>query len=307
MSEDNGHDMNGPATASSEQTPQRDPAALHYCRERALAPESAQALIFPFIPQHQQQAWLALQGLLADIVEIPEEVSEPLVGYSKLSWWREQLSQSLSQGGHPALRALRVSSRLEQFAPEVVTALLESLHQFLERSSYQTVDELWRACQELGAACVRLEILLFDGQAGEQLPASWVRARGLHYFLRQLHQGGQACSAWPFPLNLQARHQVNRQTFGRDEAASTALIADLLAEIAQQLPTQAELQRDADDAAILPTVLLYQVERRLLGRYQRRPRDLILRSPGRRWTPLDVLSLWWRAQSLRHLRTQETG
>lgn len=307
MSGDNGHDMNGPATAGSEQAPQRDPAALHYCRERALAPESAQALIFPFIPQHQQQAWLALQGLLADIVEIPEEVSEPLVGYSKLSWWREQLSQTWTQGAHPTLRALRVSSELGQFAPEAVTALLESLHQFLERGSYQTVAELWRVCQELGAACVRLEVQLLGGQVGEQLPATWASARGLHYFLRQLHQGGQACSAWPFPLNLQARHQVNRQNFGRDEAASAALIADLLAEIAQQLPSQAALQRDAGDGAILPSLLMYQVERRLLGRYQRRPRDLILRSPGRRWTPLDVLSLWWRAQSLRHLRKQVTG
>lgn len=282
-----------------------------------------------FLPQPLRPAVMAVNQLLSRVVEIPEEVSEPAVGAAKLAWWKGQLLDDLSNAVHPDLQRVYRLCPVIQLKGTAVDQLVETLNQLIQKSVFQDTDDMWQVCMAVGQACLDIECQLLQHHqaanknesrdvAGEDnIKAGEVSvlaaSHALHFFLRLLHNfaSTDALLPWPFPLQLQARHQMNSARFhtvaADDRERSElhklriAMCRDLLREILQRLPAKADYMAISADY-LLPSVLMHHLEQRLLRRYLRKP-EQILSLTKVNWSPLDVLSTWWCSQSLmRQLR-----
>jgi hypothetical protein len=103
-------------------------------------------------------------------------------------------------------------------------------------------------------------------------------------------------------MNLQARHQVNPQNYAEHPEHLKCALQDLVKTVRQSLPTPAQLAAKAELPQLLPCLLLFALENRLLKRYQQQP-ELLLEQQQQRWRPMDTMSLWWNSQRLRKLST----
>lgn len=273
-------------------------------------------MAYLFVPQEVRPAALAVHQLLARILEIPEEVTEPSVAVAKLAWWRGQMAGKLSDAVHPDVQKVLQHCDIDELPLEALDRLLDAMEQIIGKSVFQSVDEMWSVCIAVGEGAFALEYELLQAPGNRQLRTVKLEKNalnvlasiyGLHFFLRLLHHFNDSDKLlpWPFPMQLQARHQMNQTRFhsrGSSESEKLALRAqraalcrDLLHEIQQRFPSSDAYRQLSLSTAALPGLLMHHLEQRLVQRYVRNPTALFALQ-SIRWSPLDVVSLWWSSQ-----------
>lgn len=279
-----------------------------YCHERALYPGSPLSLTQLFTPEVLQEPAVAAFALLNELWRVPEEVSEPSVGAAKLQWWQQQLAGDLQQANHPVITGL-LNVHPEACLPmPSLVQLIDTLSECLELGVYTDEEALWQRCQRIGLSSLQVQLAVLGAEDDALMEATsnelWAAPLGLHYVLRLIHQFAHVdhCLPWPVPMNLQARHQVNPHNYSEKPQLLAQALSDTLGGIQQRLPKPAELAKQANLPQLLPCLLLYALEWRLLRRYQRQA-DLLLEQQQQRWRPRDTLSVWWHSQRLRKLTT----
>jgi phytoene/squalene synthetase len=279
-----------------------------YSHERALYPGSPLSLTQLFTPTVLQEPVVAAYALLNELWRVPEDVSEPSVGAAKLNWWQQQLANTLDQAAHPAIKGVLNVQAEVQLPADDANAFIATLTDCLELGVYSDVEALWQRCLQMGRHALQIQLAIL-GASTERAAvlnqeSDWAVPLALHYFLRLIHQFGQQdhCLPWPVPMNLQARHQVNPQNYAEHPEHLKCALQDLVKTVRQSLPTPAQLAAKAELPQLLPCLLLFALENRLLKRYQQQP-ELLLEQQQQRWRPMDTMSLWWNSQRLRKLST----
>ncbi len=86
------------------------PSDLEYCRQSLIKADYHHYLISLFMPENKRPALWVLGAFRQVIETIPESVSDPALGYMRLTWWRDQIA-ILEQGrltkGQPVLSAIK--------------------------------------------------------------------------------------------------------------------------------------------------------------------------------------------------------
>ncbi len=89
---------------------------LEYCRQSLIKADYHHYLISLFMPENKRPVLWVLGAFRQVIETIPDSVSDPALGYMRLTWWRDQIAV-LEQGGltkgQPVLGAIQ--SRLSNY------------------------------------------------------------------------------------------------------------------------------------------------------------------------------------------------
>lgn len=139
-----------------------------YCRVK-VAPEGASlyyALLFA--PRKQRLALLGLAAFRAEVLGIPNEVSDAGVGAVKLTWWQEELVRlSDGQPRHPVTQALASCVHSNALAIDGLNEVIEAARMDLEYGSYPTLRELTLYCHRAGGGVADMARRLSYDQGAE--------------------------------------------------------------------------------------------------------------------------------------------
>ncbi len=92
-------------------------------------------LVLPYVPEEKRAAWLALLGFFAEVLTIPDRVSNPVLGAIRVAWWREALAEVYGEGPprkHPVVLALAATISAALSIRPHLEGVLEAIEPFLE-------------------------------------------------------------------------------------------------------------------------------------------------------------------------------
>lgn len=139
-----------------------------YCRIKVAPEGSSLYYALLFAPREQRLALLGLAAFRAEVLEIPNEVSDAGVGAVKLTWWQEELVRlSDGQPRHPVTQALASSVHSNAFSIDGLNEVIEAARMDLEYGSYPTLRELTLYCHRAGGGVADLARRLSHDQGAE--------------------------------------------------------------------------------------------------------------------------------------------
>src|SRR5215207_7669629 len=78
-----------------------------YVQDKAAASGSSFYYAFLFLPQQRRAAITAFYAFCREVDDVVDEVSDPGVAQTKLSWWQSEVAQSFAgKPSHPVMQAL---------------------------------------------------------------------------------------------------------------------------------------------------------------------------------------------------------
>ena len=184
---------------------------VQWCKDRLWVPHNPISASLLFVAKEQQMPILALRAVHSELAQIAELSHEPGLAHSKLNWWREAFMQ---QHTHPALEALDVLKVREKLPMPQVMALCDAIEQSLEAPRYETNERAWQSCQALGGVALELEVQMLSATPPSGASVEAIQDLGAaNYWLRLVRDIGADArqGRWFVPLEMQARHQINRQ------------------------------------------------------------------------------------------------
>jgi phytoene/squalene synthetase len=175
-----------------------------------------------------------LYALFSVIEQICSTISDDDVARSKLGWWRNELEpNNLAASQHPLARELRETGTAERLLREPLDRLFSGAAQRITAKPPADLAALNRLCVETGQPRVELELGLTasSGSSGDVNVGQSARI-GLMQLVSESAQGKDRGAYWWVPLNLLARHNVNReQIVSHSESKPVRnLFSDLFAE-----------------------------------------------------------------------------
>jgi len=269
---------------------------LDYCRSKAAPPGSSLHYALLFARPDQRDGLLALHAFHAEVSAIPAQVSDPMVGQAKLSWWREELDriyrgQPEHPVGHALLPAVQSGLPRDRFQDIITGTGMD-----LEYGLYPSFRELSAYGHQVGCAMAELAMR----HAGYTDPQS---ARFGHHLGMALMLTGR--------LRHLGRHaRAGRLYLPEDEIHAAGLSRDALLDLPadhpglqtllqQQVDRARDFFRQADDgladsdrAAQRPALVLAALYQRLLDELERQGLPMLQRRVH--LTPLRKLWIAWR-------------
>lgn len=259
----------------------------------------------PFAPEDQQEAILALRAVVTEIASVPETVSDPEVGRTKLEWWRRALDENLP---HPAVEALLVSGAAGKLPPARFSTLIDAVAATLENPRFENRERAWAFCLQVGGPVAALEAELAG--AGETLRTRLKTLGGTAYLVRVVRD--LAIDArnhrWMVPLDLQAEYQVSRRDALAERAGPgwNGMVRGWLADGLKR--AQAAVRQLAPEDAWSQRHLLiqYALDERLAAKLAGRP-ERILRERVLPGQPGNAWRAWQTARRLRRRVVNKAG
>lgn len=188
-------------------------------------------LALPYLGAGNGPAQLALAGIVRQWLEAVYSISEPTVARSKLNWWGEELTAA-QQGHthHPLAAALFADGVAEHIEPDLWHAAIDAGLALRQQPPASDFAAQLAACEAFHGAVAKLETTLCFGPEGE--PGRAARLAALGHLLSSLqHLGHARADNDGLPMQLLARHGLERSGLGRDSDARRAAIADQLADL----------------------------------------------------------------------------
>lgn len=175
-----------------------------------MVPRNPLAASLLFVDSDTQSMVLALRAVIMEIAQISELAHEPSLAMAKLNWWREALVEDRA---HPALQALSTAGGRTQPVLRGLLDLCESVERALENQRFETTEQAWMQCRNLGGLAMQIEVQALDSdvdgetlEAATQLGAAGYWLRWIRDIAADAHQ-----ERWYVPLDIQADYQINRQ------------------------------------------------------------------------------------------------
>ena len=181
-----------------------------WCKERLMVPGNPLAASLLFVDSDTRSMVLALRAVIMEIAQISELAHEPSLAMAKLNWWREALVENRA---HPALEALSVADGRTEPVLRDLLALCESVEGALENQRFETTEQAWMQCRNLGGLAMRIEAQALDSDANEAILEAATQLGAAGYWLRWIRDiaGDAHQERWYVPLDIQADYQINRQ------------------------------------------------------------------------------------------------
>ncbi len=149
-----------------------------YCREKTQQSSSSFYYSFLFLDDTQRQAMTALYAFCREVDDIVDECSEPSIAASKLSWWREEVT-NLFHGttSHPVTIALKTAIQNYPLKETHFQELISGMEMDLYVSQYASFNELSLYCYRVAGVVglLTIEILGYKNSP----PSDYARNLGM--------------------------------------------------------------------------------------------------------------------------------
>ena len=200
-----------------------------FCWEQILKTNPLFRISHNFAPPAQGRVLLPLYALFSVVEETCSSFSDENLARSRLAWWRQEcLGRDPGRGSHPVIRELTRHARLGPPEQECVARLLDDAGSRLDEGAPSSLEDLRHRCEQVTRPQLELELALCGPDA--QGPREGQGARmGLVQLLRESLRRRDPGAYWWLPLDLLARHGVNRPE--AQSAASAGAARDLFEEI----------------------------------------------------------------------------
>lgn len=133
--------------------------SLSHLAQEARKNDPDRFLAAMFAPAAVREALFALINLNAELAQIPETVSEPLLGQIRLQWWRETLT-AMGEGprwqSHEVLVPLQAAAQRHQLSSALLVAMVDARERDLDEAPFESMAELELYAESAGAPLLRL-------------------------------------------------------------------------------------------------------------------------------------------------------
>ena len=275
---------------------QRQKLDRQFCWQRISASNGLFRVSRIFAAPATADRLLPLHALFASVEQICTEYTDEDVASRKLNWWREEcLVRGIASSEHPVLRELQSTGVADQLELADLAHLFAGAESRLDAPAPVDDSELESLCLGISQAQIELEKQLCDaGDESWSLAAGDAARNGLLQLLRE-HR------SWWLPLNLLARHGLNRASISDSSQAESVneFFGELLTAAEQWGGNQA--QPSAPDPQLRHLFVLSSLNTRKL-RALNKLQPSIYQDELARLRPSDVFAAWKFA---RHFNRQK--
>lgn len=271
-----------------------------YVAEKAAASGSSFYYAFLFLPKDKRAAITAFYAFCREVDDVVDEVHDPQVAHSKLSWWAQELHQLFQgQPSHPVTRALQPHLKTFDIRLEPLLAIIDGCRMDLTQNRYLDAAALRDYCHLVAGVVGEVAARIF-GQSDPQT-TRYAHCLGQAFQLTNIIRdvGEDALRGRIYlPVNDLQAHGVPAQDIlqRRDSPAFRALMA-AQAQQAHALYDEAlSLLPDADRRAQKPGLMMASIYRSLLREIE--ACDFQVLHQRIALTPLRKLWLAWKTQAL---------
>jgi phytoene synthase len=271
-----------------------------FCWEQITAANPLFRVSRVFAPGGIAEKLVPLYALFSAVEQICSTVSDADVAGSKLAWWRQECVQrDLANSQHPVLKEMQRTGAADSLDRGDVIALLEGANTRLSARAPSDRDALREICIDVYRPQLQMELRLGGLAVGtEQVNTDLMARNGLLQLLRESLRRKEQDGFWWLPLNLLARHGLNRVDIAN--RPDSAPVRNLFAEILEDDPPF-HSAADFGDTPGTDLMILRHVFA-LSGIYARKIGRLKNLSPARfnnelnRAGPSDLLAAWQGAR-----------
>lgn len=135
-----------------------------------------------FAPASAREDLFALHAFNHEIARVAESVNEPMAGFIRLQWWRDQLtsdSHAHASRGHPVVDPLVAAIRRHGLSQAHLERLIEAREGDLEDDPPETLEDLEIYAEATSATLVHLALEILDARdedshaAGRHAGIAW--------------------------------------------------------------------------------------------------------------------------------------
>ena len=133
-----------------------------YCQDKAAASGSSFYYSFLFLPPPRRRAIIALYAFCREVDDIVDECTDEQVAHTKLSWWRQEISD-LYQGQphHPVSHALQPVIRDFNLPAEQLLEIIDGMEMDLSLHRYEDFKSLRLYCHRVAGVVGELSAVIF--------------------------------------------------------------------------------------------------------------------------------------------------
>ncbi len=194
------------------------------------------ALALRFVPAAARDGALGLAVVGLEIEDAAFRIAEDHVAETKLHWWAEELARLIDgKPRHPATQALAATAR-PSIAPGAWEAVITGALAVRETAPAGSLGDLLDGHRRYYGPLARVAAAASPGVSADAAAEAAVLARALQE-LTEL-RGSLERGRLPLPLDLLARHQLDRGELAARSPARDEALRELLHQIAGRLRAQ---------------------------------------------------------------------
>lgn len=205
-----------------------------FCWEQISRTNPAFRVSQVFATREDASRLLPLYALFAIVEQICSGSSDVELAHRKLDWWRIECSpNNLRASRHPVLREFQRTGAVDHLAQDLVHSLLDSAESRLEGQALIDISALKAFCIATQRPQFDLEMAISNPGENAHEPDRGVLARtGLLQLIRESACRSEQGAYWWVPLNLLARHGINRSALVESSGSAEAntLLSELIRE-----------------------------------------------------------------------------
>lgn len=202
-------------------------ADLEFCWQKVLQNDPWFRLHFTFVPRQSGPQYLALHALFCMLDGVAMASDESLIA-PQLGWWQSELSpDGLAASAHPVVRVLRQSGALERLATEHLEAIIASVLFQSQADRLPGRENLEELCNRVGEARILPELALGTEAVDMRVLRGRCAGTGLSRVVTRALQMENSLAPI-IPLELQARHQVDRHGSGEGRGPESPILESMV-------------------------------------------------------------------------------
>ena len=274
-----------------------------FCWEQVARTNQSFRVSQAFAARNEAEKLLPLYAFFSVIDQVVTRSSDEDLALSKLGWWRMECSHAkLSSSHHPVLKEFRRTGILEILQDGYIENLLDEAESRLLARAPSDISEFQRLCMDCQKPRFNMEMAVCGLEEGMVEADTGLLARGgLLQLIRESIDCSDQNAFWWIPMNLQARHGINREDVISKPAGGEVgrLFSELIAASDSWLESSATGRPECANPAVLRNHFAIN------GMYSRKINSLKRISPDRysaelgRIRILDVVTAWNCARRLR--------
>jgi phytoene synthase len=271
-----------------------------YVQHKAAASGSSFYYAFLFLPQPKRAAITAFYAFCREVDDVVDEVSDPSVAHTKLSWWHSEVAKSYAgTASHPVMQAFMPHAPTYQIQAEHLQSVIEGCRMDLTQTRYLDYSALERYCHLVAGVVGEVAARIF-GQT-QDATTTYAHALGqafqLTNIIRDVGEDALRGRIYLPMSDLQSFNVKAHEILNREHSERFERLMNFQVQRALQLYDHAlALLPTADTHHQKPGLMMASIYRTLLCEIQRdRYRVLHQRVA---LTPLRKFWLAWRVQAL---------
>lgn len=274
-----------------------------FCWEQVNRTNQSFRVAQAFAARNDAERLLPLYAFFSVIDQVVSRSSDEDLALSKLGWWRMECSSAkLSSSHHPVLKEFRRTGILETLQGGYIENLLDEAESRLLARAPSDISEFQRLCVDCQTPRFNMEMAVCGLEEGEVEADTGLLARGgLLQLIRESTNRSDQNAYWWIPMNMQARHGINREDVLNQPASGE--VGRLFSELIAASESWADSTKTGRRAGANPAVLRNHFA--INGMYSRKINSLKRISPDRYSSELgririfDVVTAWNCARRLR--------